>query len=304
LDFPVISDSSAKTLKDSPVPPGVLRWLISCDESGTGGAPFYGFGTLWMNWQRRGEFAALVQQLRDKHGYTYEIKWKKVSAQSLPFYRELVETFFKTSWLHFHCVVVRQADVRLELHDRDRDLARRKHFTMLLTNKIKRCLKAHGNRAQTFRIWVDPIASRYKKADEAVEVIANNVLKKVFGKIRPVDKVFTRDSHETPSIQLCDVLLGAVMEGWQCKASADAKQELREWIAQHLGWADMSAYDTFKDEVKFNIWYFHDPETKQMRDTPSRTVSLKYPLKATALRRARSTPRKPAFPRRVFEAPR
>ena len=193
----MISNSSAEVLEDSSLQPGVLRWLISCDESGTGGSPFYGFGTLWMNWQRRGEFATLIQELRAKHGYTYEIKWKKVSAKYLPFYRDLVETFFKTNWLHFHCLVVRQADVLLELHDRDWDLARRKHFTMLLTNKIRRCLDAHRDRDQTFRLWVDPIASRYKKADEAVEVITNNVLKKIFGEIRPVDKVLTRDSHDT-----------------------------------------------------------------------------------------------------------
>ena len=243
---------STETFDDAPPPPGVRRWLISCDESGTGGAPFYGFGTLWMNWQRRGEFAYMVQDLRARHGYTYEIKWKKVSARYLDFYKDLVEAFFKRNWLHFHCLVVRQADVHLELHGRDWDLARRKHFTMLLTDKIKKCLRAHPDREQTFRIWVDPIASSYQKADEAVEVIANNVLKKVFNQIRAVDKVITRDSHDTDSIQLCDVLLGAVMEGWQRKVSSDAKLELRKWIAFHLSWPDLSSFDTFQKEKKFN----------------------------------------------------
>jgi hypothetical protein len=32
--------------------PGVLRWLISCDESGVHGSRHYGFGTLRMAWQR------------------------------------------------------------------------------------------------------------------------------------------------------------------------------------------------------------------------------------------------------------
>lgn len=31
---------------------GVVRWLVSCDESGVHGARYYGFGTLWMAWQR------------------------------------------------------------------------------------------------------------------------------------------------------------------------------------------------------------------------------------------------------------
>lgn len=60
--------------EDDP-PKGVVRWLISCDESGVHGARYYGFGTLWMAWQRRGEFAELIRELRQEHGYQHEIKW-------------------------------------------------------------------------------------------------------------------------------------------------------------------------------------------------------------------------------------
>jgi len=35
-------------IEDEP-PAGLIRWLISCDESGIGGSPYYGFGTLWMS---------------------------------------------------------------------------------------------------------------------------------------------------------------------------------------------------------------------------------------------------------------
>jgi Protein of unknown function (DUF3800) len=263
---------------DADPPPGVLRWLISCDESGTGGAPYYGFGSVWMPWQRRGDFSALIQRLRDAHSYYDEIKWHKVSDRSIAFYKALAEAFFRENYLTFQCLVVRQADVDRERHDGDFDLARRKHFTMLLTNKIRRCLRAYKNREQTFRIWVDPINSRYAKADEAVEIIANNVLRAVFGKIRTVDSVITRDSKDTASIGLCDVLLGAMMETWQKKAHRNAKHELRHWIAEHLGWEDL-AHDTYVGEVKFNIWYFYNPQEKAPRDAKSRLVVLKYLLR-------------------------
>src|SRR4029077_11806101 len=127
-------------------------------------------------------------------------------------------------------------------------------------------------------IWVDPIHSRYGKADEAVQVIANNVLGTVFGKVRPVDSVITRDSKDTPGIGLCDVLLGAVMEAWQKKCLRDAKQELRRWIAHHLGWDDL-AYDTYVGEVKFNIWYFYNPIETLPRNARFRLVVLKHPLR-------------------------
>ncbi len=265
--------AARETLESDP-PPGVLRWLVSCDESGVHGARYYGFGTLWMRWQRRGEFAAIIDALRAKHGFEQEFKWSKVGPRYLAFYRDLVEAFFKTNWLAFHALVVEKAIVT----QADIDRARRIHFTKLLTNKIQRCLRSHRDREQTFRIWVDPIHSRYAKADEEVEVIANNVLARVFGKSRPLDKVLTHDSRETPSIMLCDVLLGAVMDAWQQKAESAAKHGLANWIARHLGWDDLHS-DTLVRERKFNVWIFYDP-TRGPRKVVTRKVRLRHPLPA------------------------
>ena len=59
-----------------------------------------------------------------------------MKSHTAAFYEDLVEAFFKTSWLQFHCCVVERATVRKEFHQGDYDLARRKHFGMLLRNKI------------------------------------------------------------------------------------------------------------------------------------------------------------------------
>lgn len=264
-------------LDDEPLH-GAQRWLISCDESGIDGQRYYGFGTLWMNWQRRGDFAKMIADLRDLHRCMAELKWNKVSARYEELYRNLVESFFTTPWLSFHCLVVEKAMVKKELHDGDIDLARRKHFTQLLINKIRRRLNLDLDREQTFRVWVDPIASRYDKADEVVEIISNNVLAKAFGRscARPVDKVITKDSKSTASIQLCDLLLGAVLEAWQQKASSTAKLAIGRCIAEHLGWTDLRS-DTHPGERKFNIWYFHDTE-RGPRDVATRPVVLRHPL--------------------------
>jgi hypothetical protein len=261
----------AEDLEPDP-PPGVLRWLISCDESGTGGLPYYGFGSLWMPWQRRGDFAALVRDLRERHHHEHEFKWNKVGSVLLPFYQDLVGMFFKTNWLVFHCLVVQRAMVRKELHNNDFDLARRKQLTMLLTNKIARCRRVHRGREQTFRIWIDPIASRYHKADEVVEIVSNRVLHQPQRDGPIVDKVLTKDSKATSSIQLCDVLLGAVMDAWQRRATSQAKVDLQHRIAEHLGWKDLRS-DTHQHERKFNIWFFYD-STRGPRPVTTRVVKL------------------------------
>jgi hypothetical protein len=65
------------------------NYLICCDESGIHGAEYYGFGSLWMPWERRGDFLALVSQLREKNSYSEEIKWTNVSHYGQPFYEDL-----------------------------------------------------------------------------------------------------------------------------------------------------------------------------------------------------------------------
>lgn len=253
---------------------GKIRWLISCDESGTGGAAYYGFGTLWMRYQRRGDFARLVRALIHKHSYTGEIKWQKAhSKRYVAFYRELVDFFFRHPWMAFHCIVVRKGWVDKSFH-KSYDEARRKHFTKLVENKVLSCIRAHPGRVCSFRVWVDPIASSYKKADEAVEKIANNALENQLGAIRPVESVITKDSKSAFQIQLCDLLLGAVMNSWQQDASSPRKIALQSYIASYLGWSDLKA-DTYPHERKFNIWYMHD---NGPREAETRKVLLKYPL--------------------------
>ena len=230
-----------------------------------------------MKWQRRGDFARDFREIRNRHNFIGECKWNKAhSRKNQTFFSELVEYFFKHTWLAFHCIVIRKGVVDKSLHRGDYDLARRKHFTMLLATKIRYCMKAHPGREHTFRIWVDPIASRYKKADEAVEVISNNVLAQALGSVRPVDSVITRDSKDTPTIQMCDFFLGAVMDAWQQRSNSEVKAKLQQWIAHHLGWPDLKA-DTYPLERKFNIWYFYDSELGP-REVQTRKVKLKYPL--------------------------
>ena len=146
---------------------------------------------------------------------------------------------------------------------------------MLLSTKIKKARKRFPDREHEFRVYVDSIPSRYAKADEAMEVITNNILNQQFRKADPVTSVVTRDSKDTPPIQLCDLLLGAVMETWQQRATNVTKAAIRASIARHLGWQDLNS-DTMPSERKFNIWYFFDP-VREARRVTTRTVNLLYP---------------------------
>ena len=250
----------------------VKWWLISCDDSGLHGARYYAYGTLWMAWQRRGDFQDQLRALRERHGYQHELKWTRVTRHSLPFFLDVVDWFFDREWMQFHCYLLEKAIIDRELHHGDFDLARRKHLTLFLVNKMRRCLQRHRGRTSKFRVWIDPIASRYQKADEAVEVIGRNLLAQRGGHRDCLDGVHTRDSKETPSIQLTDLLLGAVCAAHLGKTDAEAKQGVQAAIAARLGWDDLRA-DTKPQETKFNIWVFHDPR-KGARRPITRPVVL------------------------------
>lgn len=154
----------------------------------------------------------------------------------------------------------------------------RKHFTKLITTKISSILRAHPERDCNFRVEVDPIASRYKKADEAFHVIANNMLFLQHGSKNLITSVVTKDSKSSENIQISDFFLGAIMSAYQGKISSEAKVILANKIAENLGWESLT-YDKWPSERKFNVWLFYD-NTRGIRDIETKPVKLKNPLPA------------------------
>ncbi len=236
-------------------PDPARHFLVYCDESGIDDGPVMGFGSLWITYERRGDFARLWGDLRQSHFAPSEAKWNKVKPKTFDFFKAAVDAFFDHRWIMFHCIILGKNEVDLSLHDRDWDLARRKHFTLFLANKLVRFAKPQ----KFYRIRVDPLPSRYKKADEAAEVILRNLMQQKRNLRREtIHSLRTVDSRDTPGIQLCDILLGAIVSARRNNATAAAKLALRDHIAGRLGWPSLE-FDTLPREWKFNIWRFWDP---------------------------------------------
>lgn len=255
-----------------------LIWHIATDESGVSGKKFYGFGSLWMKYQRRGDFYKLISDLKVKHGHNDEIKWQKANSKKhFPFFEELIEIFFKHQWLAFHCIVVRKGMVNKSYHNGNYQVAMQKHFTSLIANKVISVLKAHPGRECHFRIDVDPLPFSYKKADEKFHRIANNIINKKTFRKDVIKKVMEKDSKTSFNIQIADFFLGAIMSAFQDEECSDQKILLSKKIASYLGWESLR-HDTVHDERKLNIWYFFDPSENKPREVKTQPVKLKYPL--------------------------
>jgi len=261
--------------------PGYRNYLVYCDDSGLHGSTHYAFGSFWIPAERRGDFPALVKALRDVHNMHDEFKWQKINARNEQFYLDLVEMFFRRPWMMFHCLIVEKSYVDKEAHGGDYDLARRKHFALLPKKKIE--MLCSGGAKKVYHLRVDPLPSRYAKADEAAEKIINASLKKEIGH-PAVRTLYTRDSKTTTGIQVADVLLGAVMDDWAGGSRAVPKQNVKKAIAAHLGWPDLKA-DTTPFEWKFNIWTFWDPTKGEERPVKTRPVRLRYAMRLVEVRR-------------------
>lgn len=247
-------------------------WLLACNQAGVSGARHYGFGTLWMRYDRRGDFSSTFTRMAEAVGCSQFFTWDTVRrGPSHRLAQRLVDHFFRAEGLWFHCLVVEKSIVDMARHREDLDLAQRKHFTMLLANKIKATVKKRGPEQQ-FRVWVAPIPSRYAKAAEAIQVISGNIIAECSG-YQPHLAVNVRSSVQTPAIQLCDVLLGAVINAWNEDAGNQEKRMLERQIAGHLGWPDLRA-DTSPKQKKFNIWKFHDPARQPIRAATTRPTKI------------------------------
>ncbi len=257
--------------------PAYRNFLVYCDESGIDGQQSHvGFGSLWLPYEGRGRFTGLVNDVRIAHRYNDEIKWNKVRSANLPFYRALVDAFFKTPWLCFHAIVVRKRDIDMSRHDSKAE-AYLKFFATFLANKIRR--SAALGRDRRYYVRVDPLPSSYAKEHEKERNIISSMIRSELGE-SPIEGLDVRDSKATPGIQLADLLIGATMAQFQAQATAGHKEELCKHVARGLGWPDMSA-DTFPAERKFNIWYFYDRRLGP-RGVSSRRVMLSNPLPRAA----------------------
>jgi hypothetical protein len=254
--------------------PGYRNFLIFCDDSGLHGSRHYGFGSFWIPFERRGDLQQVVRDLRIHHRVTGgELKWNNITNRTRDLYCDLVRLFFARRWMMFHCLVVRRGYVDKEFHGGDYDLARRKHFAMLLQQKIGQFSKGAANKL--YHVRVDVLPSAYQKADEVAFKIVNSELKHAVG-IPALRTLFTRDSKATLGIQMADILLGSVMSDVDDLSTAPAKLAVRAEVARHLRWPDLTT-DTFPKFAKFNIWRFWNPKGGEPREAQTRPVQLLVP---------------------------
>lgn len=227
-----------------------MKFEVYCDESNpdlfwtqAGERPQYLlFGSLWLNAELRPRIKEQIKSLKAAHSYPGEIKWHKVHAGRLPFYRDLIDLFFSHGLdLRFRCIAIPVGEVNMILfHSNDRELGYYKFYYQMLKHWIYDF--------NEYRIYCDEKTNRL--GDRLKTLRRTLDLANATSQVLSVQAL---PSKEVVLIQLTDFLLGAVSSRLNGTVATDGTKDT---VIRHLeARLDVRKLaPTPKSEPKFNIF--------------------------------------------------
>jgi hypothetical protein len=242
--------------------PTYKKLIVYGDESGVTGAKYQAYGSLWMPWERRGDFMRVLREVREAHGYEGGVALSASKAEGEGFALSLIDEVFRRRWLAFRCVITPATDS---------DELRRLAFSALIRRRL-RTIGDLDKRELRLRLTK---ASRARDANgETTERAVHRLIGlEVDGKMERS----TRPARSGAALEIVELLTSLVASDWEKKATSPQRRHLSDRAAENLGWSDLTA-DTDPSEWKFNIWYLEDPRTERPVERTHRTVQLRLPL--------------------------
>lgn len=186
-----------------------------------------------------------VRGIKDRHNVapTFEIKWTKVSNGALPFYRELVAFFLNDTALRFRGVLVPDKSIlNHDEYDQTHDDWYYKMYYLMLQYVF--------SAPHSYNVYLDIKDTRGSdKVQHMHDVLCNKIYDFDHQTIRRVQQI---RSHESPILQLADLLIGAVAYQNRGLEGSEAKLRLIEDLKIRLGENILTRTSSFGAE-KFNL---------------------------------------------------
>ena len=205
-------------------------------------ARFLLIGGLWLPTEERDAIKQSIRQLKEQHNFHHEIKWHKVHAGKLEFYKALIDLFMGYGLrLRFRCIAVEGDKVDMvRFHQNDQELGFYKFYYQM----VKHWLDDFNE----YRIFCDEKTNR---AGDRLETLRRTL--DCANYTSNVLSVQALPSHEVVLIQLTDFLLGMASARLnESVTPGSSKDQIVQYLEQHLK-VDRLA-PTWKSEHKFNIF--------------------------------------------------
>jgi len=211
-------------------------------------------GAVWCATDSRYEVTERINEIKGRHGLpsTFEIKWTKISPAKVNFYLDLVDYFFDNDDLNFRGLVV--AD-KSELDHTRYDNSHDDWYYKMYFNLLKVILDNTNN----YKIYLDiKDTGGGRKIDALHEVLSNQMYD--FDR-RVIQQIQLVRSHEISILQICDLLIGAVMAENRGSELSDAKRMVIDKVKHRSGYSLTKR--TLYKEQKFNLFVWHGRDEEE-----------------------------------------
>jgi len=213
---------------------------IYCDESGhleNDGIPYMLLGYISVPQNKLKLYKRDIAAIKDKHHFYSEIKWANVSSSKAGFYLDLINFFFDSD-LTFRVLVIKKEDIKNEIYGQDFDTFYYKMYYQLLHHQIDMLF--------SYNIYLDikdTLSSwKVKKLKE--------ILQTKYGVIKNLQNI---RSHESPFLQLADLIIGAIGYSLRGLNRVNAKNDIIALLRARSG--NSLQRSTSKNEEKLNMFF-------------------------------------------------
>jgi len=222
---------------------------IYCDESchlenDQAGAMVLGGVYCEMSDVRR--ISTAIRGIKERHGISakFEIKWTKVSNGALPFYREIIAFFLNDASLRFRGILVPDKTILdHRAHDQSHDDWYYKMYFLMLRYVF--------SAPHAYNVYLDIKDTRGgDKVHHMHKVLCNNIHDFDHQTIKRVQQI---RSHESPILQITDLLIGAVSYQNRGLRGSEAKLQLIDDLKEGLGEQVLVRSSAF-GATKFNLF--------------------------------------------------
>lgn len=208
-------------------------------------------GAVWCPLEKAHEISVRLREIKIQHGMPpgFEVKWTKVSPAKSPFYLDVMDYFFDDDDLHFRALIVPdKSKLQHEAYGQSHDEWYYKmYFDML---KVIFSPESH------YRIYLDLKDTRgAAKVARLHNVLCNNFYD--FSR-QIIERVQIVRSHELETLQLADLLIGAVSYVNRGLSTNSAKRKLVERMRQRSGYE--LTRTTLIQESKVNLFCWRAAE--------------------------------------------
>jgi len=175
-------------------------------------------------------------------GASTEIKWNKVSNGNAAFYKAIADYFFNSEFLTFRCVVTPKNRLDHQKFGHDHDTWYFKMYFLLLRRMI--------DSKNTYQIFLDVKDTKSQKKTKNLHHYLCNDQYDFDHQI--IKRIETVRSHDTPCLQITDLLIGCMSYVNRGLIDNFGKLEVVEHIRKRSGKA--LTKQTLVGDSKFNIF--------------------------------------------------